>query len=85
MLVVEERAQWLARHFTGDVALAKHLQQMRDFTSPPVQANAGDSVKRLPDFCAGCPHNSRTRPAPSPKAGRSAALRGCRVDHQAAS
>ena len=34
---------------------------MRDFTLPELLANDGDSVKRLPYFCAGCPHNTSTR------------------------
>ena len=34
---------------------------MRDFTLPELLSNESDSVKRLPYFCAGCPHNTSTR------------------------
>src|SRR5437764_195047 len=32
-----------------------------DFTLPELTSNASDSGKRLPYFCAGCPHNTSTR------------------------
>ena len=34
---------------------------MQDFTPPELLGNAADSVRRLPYFCAGCPHNTSTR------------------------
>jgi len=37
----------------------RHL--VRDFTLPSLLSNASDSVKRLPYFCAGCPHNTSTK------------------------
>ncbi|MEP7295942.1 MAG: indolepyruvate ferredoxin oxidoreductase family protein, partial [Burkholderiales bacterium] len=52
---------WLAAHFPDDSVLDYHLQHVRDFTPPELLANAGDSVKRLPYFCAGCPHNTSTK------------------------
>lgn len=52
-------AQWLQQH-TG-TALDIPLLKVRDFMPPEVLSNAGDSVKRLPYFCAGCPHNTSTR------------------------
>ncbi|MCR5864811.1 indolepyruvate ferredoxin oxidoreductase family protein [Aquincola sp. J276] len=51
--------QWLVRHFPGNPQMDKrHL--VRDFTPPELLANDADSVKRLPYFCAGCPHNTST-------------------------
>ncbi|WP_374666105.1 indolepyruvate ferredoxin oxidoreductase family protein [Ramlibacter sp.] len=50
-------AEWLSRHF-ADLD-RRHL--VRDFTPPELLANASDSVKRQPYFCAGCPHNTSTK------------------------
>jgi indolepyruvate ferredoxin oxidoreductase len=59
--LIELVAHWLATHFPGNSVLGDHLQHVRDFTPPEVLANASDSVKRLPYFCAGCPHNTSTK------------------------
>jgi len=59
--LIELVAHWLAAHFPDDSVLDYHLQHVRDFTPPELLANASDSVKRLPYFCAGCPHNTSTR------------------------
>src|SRR6478672_6911748 len=50
-------ANWLHGHF-ADLD-RRHL--VRDFTPPELLANASDSVKRVPYFCAGCPHNTSTK------------------------
>jgi hypothetical protein len=55
--LIEIVAAWLARH---DPALDRH-EHVRDFTAPELLSNSGDSVKRLPYFCAGCPHNTSTK------------------------
>ena len=55
--LIETVAAWLARHAP---ALDRH-QHVRDFTAPDLLSNAGDSVKRQPYFCAGCPHNISTK------------------------
>lgn len=59
--LIEPVAHWLAEHFPNNVAFDDHLQHVRDFTPPELLANEADSVKRLPYFCAGCPHNTSTK------------------------
>ncbi len=63
--LIELVAHWLAVHLSdnsaGNTLLGDHLQHVRDFTPPELLANASDSVKRLPYFCAGCPHNTSTK------------------------
>jgi indolepyruvate ferredoxin oxidoreductase len=55
--LIEIVANWLAGHF-ADLD-RRHL--VRDFTPPELLSNASDSVKRVPYFCAGCPHNTSTK------------------------
>ncbi|MBA2962096.1 MULTISPECIES: indolepyruvate ferredoxin oxidoreductase family protein [Ramlibacter] len=55
--LIELVANWLADHF-ADLD-RRHL--VRDFTLPELLSNSSDSVKRLPYFCAGCPHNISTK------------------------
>ena len=61
--LIEIVAHWIARHFPNNQALGDHLQHVRDFTPPELLSNAGDAVKRVPYFCAGCPHNTSTQGA----------------------
>ncbi len=59
--LIELVADWLVRHFPDDTTFDDHRRHVRDFTPPELLANAADSVKRVPYFCAGCPHNTSTR------------------------
>jgi indolepyruvate ferredoxin oxidoreductase len=59
--LIELVAHWLSAHFPDNSELGDHLQHVRDFTPPELLGNASDSVKRLPYFCAGCPHNTSTK------------------------
>ena len=59
--LIEIVAHWIAQHFPANATLGDHLQHVRDFTPPELLSNIGDAVKRLPYFCAGCPHNTSTK------------------------
>ncbi len=59
--LIELVAHWLEAHFPKNAILNEHLQHVRDFTPPELLSNAGDAVKRVPYFCAGCPHNTSTK------------------------
>ena len=49
-------AQWLARHAPG----LDRRGSVPAFVATPVLANDADGVRRVPTFCAGCPHNLST-------------------------
>jgi indolepyruvate ferredoxin oxidoreductase len=59
--LIELVAHWLSAHFPNNGDLGDHFRHVRDFTPPELLANGSDSVKRLPYFCAGCPHNTSTK------------------------
>jgi indolepyruvate ferredoxin oxidoreductase len=58
--LIEIVADWLVRHFPDNATFNDHRRHVRDFTPPALLANDADSVKRVPYFCAGCPHNTST-------------------------
>jgi indolepyruvate ferredoxin oxidoreductase len=55
--LIEIVANWLVGHFAD----LDRRSFVRDFTPPELLANESDSVKRVPYFCAGCPHNTSTK------------------------
>jgi indolepyruvate ferredoxin oxidoreductase len=59
--LIELVAHWISEHFPTNAAFDDHLRHVRDFTTPQLLNNGADSVKRLPYFCAGCPHNISTK------------------------
>jgi indolepyruvate ferredoxin oxidoreductase len=59
--LIERVAEWLERHVGGADGIGRPTERVRDFTPPDLLANASDAVKRLPYFCAGCPHNTSTK------------------------
>jgi len=57
--LIVQVAAWLQQH-TGEALSIPHLK-VRDFVPAEMLSNASDAVKRLPYFCAGCPHNTSTQ------------------------
>jgi indolepyruvate ferredoxin oxidoreductase len=68
--LIELVAAWLAARFPQ----LDRRSLVVDFTVPHLLSNASDAVKRLPYFCAGCPHSTSTR---VPEGSRAQAGIGC--------
>ena len=68
--LIEIVAAWLAARFPQ----LDRRALVRDFTVPELLSNVGDAVKRVPYFCAGCPHNTSTK---VPEGSRAQAGIGC--------
>ncbi len=68
--LIEIVAAWLAARFPE----LDRRELVRDFTVPELLSNEGDAVKRVPYFCAGCPHNTSTK---VPEGSRAQAGIGC--------
>ena len=68
--LIEIVADWLAGRFTQ----LDRRSLVVDFTPPDLLSNSGDAVKRVPYFCAGCPHNISTK---VPEGSRAQAGIGC--------
>ena len=68
--LIEIVAAWLAARFPQ----LDRRELVRDFTVPELLSNVGDAVKRVPYFCAGCPHNTSTK---VPEGSRAQAGIGC--------
>ncbi len=49
--------QWLARHCPS----LDRRDRIEEFVRPSLPSNAADSLRRIPFFCSGCPHNTSTR------------------------
>jgi len=68
--LIETLSLWLAGHFSD----LDRRSLVRDFTPPELLSNESDAVKRVPYFCAGCPHNTSTK---VPEGSRAQAGIGC--------
>jgi indolepyruvate ferredoxin oxidoreductase len=52
--------RWLAEHRPDHFTFNASRARIHEFTAPALLANDADGIKRLPCFCAGCPHNTST-------------------------
>ena len=59
--LIELLADWLVRHFPDQRTFNDHRRHVRDFLPAQLPPSSVDALRRIPYFCAGCPHNTSTR------------------------